>query len=485
MDLARSLPWPLRRKCACIAACLLMAMMPALANATALKCRRTVSKAGAVFAQNALKASQRCEDAVLRGKLAGPCPDQRATAALTKLRARLGGAIAVACGGGDKHCGDGDDEILSTIGWTVGICPDIAASGCTNTIVDCAGADECLRCVDEAASNATIDLAFDDFLRNTLDATVQKCQRTIGRESARFVGAQVRTLQRCEDRVLRGKTSGPCPDGAALGKLGKSESAMQRKICTVCGGSNRACGGGDDLSPSQIGFASTCPGVTVPGGPACGGAITTLTELVTCLDCVGRQRALCMDRLGAPGAAAYPAECNPAATATATATTTPTPAVTPTTTATATSGASATATATATPTATASATDTPTPTPTATASIVTVHIDLSTGLLATLVGLDVTYPTSKGDFAGSGTGASCTTGALGLFTPNDDDAGLLTLNLSLGLGLTFPLGIDCTFDVLPGQTLIATDLGVSVDQFLFGVAPLDPSQLGIVTQVLP
>jgi len=166
---------------------LLVTTVPA-AIATPQKCRRTISKASAVFTHNELKASQRCEDAILRGKFAGPCPDQKATAKIAKLRAKLGGVIAAACGGPDKRCGVGnDDEPLPSIGWTIGICPDIAESGCSNTIDTCSGAGDCVRCVDEAATNATLDLAFDAFVLNTTDPAVRKCQRVIGKESIQFV----------------------------------------------------------------------------------------------------------------------------------------------------------------------------------------------------------------------------------------------------------------------------------------------------------
>jgi hypothetical protein len=472
-------------------ALVVLVVMAAPAEATPLKCRRAVAKAAAVFAQGKLKTAQRCEDGILRGNFAGPCPDQKSTTKVAKLRSKLAAVIAAACGGRDKTCGAGsDDEVLSAIGWTMGTCPDIAESGCTNTITSCAGAGECLRCIDEQATDATIDLAFDELLRNTTDPAARKCQRVIGKESAQFVAAQLRALQQCEDRVLRGKSAGPCPDGVASANLAKSQAKMQQKICRACGGPGRACGGGDDLTPTQIGFAETCPPLTIPGGSACGATITDLSSLITCVDCVGRQRAICMDRAAAPGVATYPSECNDDGvnpTATATPTAVPTPTVTPTPTETATStagGGGATATATETPTPTATA-EVPTPTPTATATQVTVKIDLSTGLVATLVGLNVAYPTLKGGFDGSGTNVDCDTGALGLFEPTDDDNGLLGLQLSLGLNLTFPLSFECTFTVLPGETLVATDLNVTVDSFLFGIVPLDADQLGIVTQILP
>src|SRR5689334_24247264 len=105
-----------------LVALLLVATTAPLATATPLKCRRTISKASAVFVQNELKASQRCEDAILRGKFAGPCPDQKATAKIVKLRAKLASVVASACGGRDKACGVGsDDELLPSIGWTMGI----------------------------------------------------------------------------------------------------------------------------------------------------------------------------------------------------------------------------------------------------------------------------------------------------------------------------------------------------------------------------
>lgn len=476
MHLERSL---LSRAARLALAVVVLVAMAAPADATLLKCRRAVAKAAAVFAQGKLKTALRCEDSILRGNFAGPCPDQKSTTKVAKLRAKLAGVVAAACGGRDKTCGGSDDEVLSAIGWTMSTCPDIAESGCTNTILSCADAGECVRCIDEQATDATIDLAFDELLRNATDPAVRKCQRVLGKETAQFVGAQLRALQQCEDRVLRGKSAGPCPDGVAAENLAKSQAKMQQKICRACGGPGRACGGGDDLTPAQIGFAATCPPLTIPGGNACGAAITDLSSLVTCLDCVGRQRAICMDRAAAPGVATYPPECNDDG-----ANPTPTPTATPIAppTATSTPGGGGGATATPTPTATA---EIPTPTPTATATQVTVKIDLSTGLVATLVGLNVAYPTLKGGFDGSGPNVDCSTGALGLFAPTDDDNGILGLQLSLGLNLTFPLSFECTFTVLPGETLIADDLDVTVDSFLLGILPLDPGLLGIVTQVLP
>jgi len=182
-----------------------------------------------------------------------------------------------------------------------------------------------------------------------------------------------------------------------------------------------------------------------------------------------------------PGVATYPTECTQSSSEQPT----PTPTATPGgggATATSTPGGGGGGTATPTPSA-----DVPTPTPTATATSVTVKLDLNAplGLLATLVGLDVTYPTGKGGIAGSGTLASCSS-PVGDLTVLDDDNGLLDLDLDLGLlGLGFPIEITCTFDLLPGETLISTDIGVAIDAFDGLLGPLSQLLLTIGTSILP
>jgi hypothetical protein len=72
-------------------------------------------------------------------------------------------------------------------------------------------------------------------------------------------------------------------------------------------------GGSDDLDPlTEVGFPSTCPAVTVTGGPACGGSILSLADLVECLSCgVLEFKAGCMDAATVPAFVDYPEECNP------------------------------------------------------------------------------------------------------------------------------------------------------------------------------
>jgi hypothetical protein len=65
----------------------------------------------------------------------------------------------------------------------------------------------------------------------------------------------------------------------------------------------------DDLTPSALGFASSCPAVAVPDGASCGGPVATLVDLVTCVTCVAEHDSQCADRAAVPAFVAYPSTC--------------------------------------------------------------------------------------------------------------------------------------------------------------------------------
>ena len=109
----------------------------------------------------------------------------------------------------------------------------------------------------------------------------------------------MKALGKCEDLVLKGATSGPCPDARAAISIAKACKAT-RKICVVCGGDDRVCGTSDDLTVAEIGFVelptrrSAGPGAVVRRG---GGAAP---RLVTCVACVTGFKADCVSAAGAP-----------------------------------------------------------------------------------------------------------------------------------------------------------------------------------------
>jgi hypothetical protein len=360
-------------------ALLVTLVVPAIAAAEPSACRRSVSSSLAKFVQAKVKLLRKCNEAVLTGKRPGPCPDALTTEKITRLAGKLRRTISQRCGGADGNCGiGGDDDPLAAIGWDGGSCPNFAHGGCNAAITDCTGVVDCVGCVGEAAVDQAIGLAYDGLAPSSPGTALQKCQAAIGRAAAKYVAVRSQALAKCEAKALAGGPS--CPDGKTGLKLSRAQAKVITGICAACGGVNHVCGDGDDPTITAIGFPASCPAVTVPGGTACGGLVTDVPDLADCVACVVEYGTDCVDALGVPTLATYPAECNPATptpTRTPTPTLTPgpptkTPSGTPTHTPTATNVDTPTPTITRTPTPTLTATPTvtptrtPTPTPTAT-----------------------------------------------------------------------------------------------------------------------
>ena len=278
------------------------------AAADPVRCKREVAKASAKFTQAKLRSLQKCRDAVLTGKSGGPCPDGTAQAAIAKASAKLRAALDTQCGGADRDCTSAsDNDSPASVGWG-STCPNFEGGTCNNAIADCDGISNCLLCVDAAAIDQGIDLYYDS-LHNTADATLKRCQREIGKNAVKFLRTKSKVLQKCKDTKLTGQYAGSCPDAKSAAIIANAAAKMNAKICGVCGGDDRVCGGSDDLTPAAIGFPASCPSVTVPGGSACGGSVGTLQQLVNCVDCVSDYQGECVDRLATPTIDTYPAEC--------------------------------------------------------------------------------------------------------------------------------------------------------------------------------
>ncbi len=287
----------------------LLGVSDGTARAEAQRCQREIARAAAKFSQSRIAALQRCEDGVLVGKITGPCPDATASAKIGKAASKVQSAIAKRCGGADGECATtGDNDSLASIGWNLGTCPGIDGGSCNNPLATCSDVATCVLCIDGVASDAAIDLSY-DALANTTDQSVRACQRALGREVAKFFRAARKALAKCEDGRFTGATTAPCPDGKTAAAIAKAEAKKVAKICAACGGPSASCGGGDDLSPGTIGFAATCPEVAPPGAPACGAAITTLQDIVTCVDCVAEFATDCGDAAAVPGLQSYPTTC--------------------------------------------------------------------------------------------------------------------------------------------------------------------------------
>ncbi|MCC6763030.1 MAG: hypothetical protein IT293_00060, partial [Deltaproteobacteria bacterium] len=334
----------------------LLMIAASVAHAEPTRCKATVVRNAAKFLQSKATAVANCERDIVLGRLPGSTDchtETRAAAAIAKAADRMRAKIAGACGGADQVCGtpDGDDA-PGAIGWGA-VCPNFENGACGMAVAHCGDVVECLQCISGAAIDQAASLFYDGFAPSAPSSDVNRCQREIGRSAIAFMRSKALALANCWTSVNLGRATGPCPvpgDGRAANAIAKAEARKVTNICHACGGNDGRCDGVSDLTAATIGFASSCPAVTVPGGASCAGGITTLQDIVDCVDCVAEFKVDCADRAAVPWGAAYPAECNLGMPVT-----TPTRTATPATTATPTSGA-----ATATPTVTR------TPTPTAT-----------------------------------------------------------------------------------------------------------------------
>jgi hypothetical protein len=341
---------------------------PPAARADSSTCERAIAKASAAYVQGLAKALARCQDGKVKGRIRpdDPCTTDPATIrTLESLRVGLFGDINRRCGGPNRDCGDPDDLPLASTGWgDVTVCPDFEGLGCTNPITSCSDISTCLQCIaTRAVDQATATYAgeFDSAQFGT-SSTVNRCQRAIIKGSSKFIRTRSKVLQRCWDAQLRGNHANPCPDpgdGRAEQKLAKAETRKIRTICRACGGPDKLCNGVGDLTPSDIGFAASCPAVSPIAGSSCAGAVVTLNDLVACIDCVADFKTDCADVAAVPELVSpYPATCNAGATTTTTSTTvtTTTSTTTPSTTTTSTPSTTTTSTPSTTTTSTTSTT---------------------------------------------------------------------------------------------------------------------------------
>lgn len=148
-------------------------------------------------------------------------------------------------------------------------------------------------------------------------AALGKCQRTINKETAKFLQGESKTISKCELSKVKGKIAGSTvcirDDVKTVGKLAKIESKKIAKLNKACGGDDKVCGGDltDESGSEAIGFGASCPGFEGRGlcvggsndGDICGadtdctggGACATCdgsiapndcTDAVTCVDCI-------------------------------------------------------------------------------------------------------------------------------------------------------------------------------------------------------
>ena len=285
------------------------------------KCRAAIITGASTLVDAETRAESACAAKVTSGKLppGTTCRTETKTAAtIAKAQAKLRTAVAKACGGADKTCGAGGDDLpLAAIGWQLGTCPGIANGTCSNAIADCDGIATCLTCIGETVLDAAVGLAHDGLTpadpKDKSQKALARCEAAIGTAAATALLAQENALAKCWEAVNAGSTVGACPsaDGKATAAITTAKAKAATAICKACGGADKACGGADDFTPLQIGFTASCLSVSPPGAPSCAAAIGTVQDIATCLDCVTAFDAACSTTASASGVATYPPECHP------------------------------------------------------------------------------------------------------------------------------------------------------------------------------
>ena len=304
-----------------VAATILMGLaVPTRALADPTTCKQGIANAAARHQQGTLKLIQKCEDAKVRYKLRDTtvcATDSLFDPQRSLLFTRLLVGINQTCGGANQACGDGDDEPLGPIGWSIGQCPNPANSGCTNTIANCTDIGICLDCVNRATVTHETQLAYGAFDTDEFgtNSTANLCQRAIGKATAQYGKSRSKAMQKCWNARLAGQHGNACPDpgdGKATLLISKAESKKRGTICKACGGADRLCNGSGDVAPSAVGFVASCPSVTPPfGGSSCAGSIPDADAITDCVDCVTDFDTDCAGAASIPGILALPSQCTP------------------------------------------------------------------------------------------------------------------------------------------------------------------------------
>ncbi len=124
--------------------------------------------------------------------------------------------------------------------------------------------------------------------------TVDGCVQTILKEAQKFGQKKANAVRKCEDGVLKGGTTGPCPDAGNAQKIAdamaKAEASIAKKCdelydnaaCTGAGTPDACCTGlgeGTCFDAGMFGYPDLCPRAE------CVGAIADVADLGACVTC--------------------------------------------------------------------------------------------------------------------------------------------------------------------------------------------------------
>lgn len=226
---------------------------PALDAATSA-CQTAVAKAGAGYAKSHLKAAQKCLLGIQTGAVSGdpataclgaPPTDALTADALAKASAKVTKLLAAKC----------TDAAAA------------ALQGCSPTA---AGLAACLVADHQARLNAALSAEF-GAVAPSPDPLLQKCQKAVAKEAAKYLNLRLKTVQKCMasrqktcgapgalDRCLAPQDSGPANESKAALALDKAETKLREKLAKACTDTQVAALDGCDDDVNDLGECLVC-----------------------------------------------------------------------------------------------------------------------------------------------------------------------------------------------------------------------------------
>lgn len=275
-----------------VASAVMASLWSSAAHADILKCQRTLVKEATKVERKRAKALRKCYDAALKAGTASPvCPDPdnaaKILAAETKFHDKVTGdcaAVTVAdvgfsglvsrCVGGNNDTGlclsNADCPGVPTPGVCTAAdeCPDLyngnLAASCSAPLASTGDVADCLICNGSNVVSGPIEIAYkhDPIPLPSIEPEpkhVLKCQRNVGKSTAKYFDKVRKSLSKCKDAALKAG-SGTCPDAAASTSIADALTKFQEKVAKDCDATTFPNG----LNRANI-FDSIVIPVSVPG----------------------------------------------------------------------------------------------------------------------------------------------------------------------------------------------------------------------------
>jgi hypothetical protein len=246
-------------------------------DSTRRACRAAIVSESAKLSKKAMVTLKKCNLKALAGELGygpvGPtCTDTVGTpqADIAAAEQKLRNKLAKKCGGDDDTVGTLDDlDPQDDLGFGA-TCAGLPQ--CFDPIPELANLTDCAVCV----ANQEVEQAITGAAALPLSAAAN-CTVSLGRAYSRLAERELDARATCEDRVIRGLDTPPCPDADTLQDIADEESRASGAAAADCA----------LLDPQDdLGFGAVCPSVALCGAID----VSDATGLLDCIRCVTADR---------------------------------------------------------------------------------------------------------------------------------------------------------------------------------------------------